>query len=438
MPITVPDIISEQGKSDAKRHREKQREVIRKNLPHIIANENIITGKRDKIIKIPIKSLEIPRFKPDETGDGAGIGQGEGEPGDIIGHQPGKSDSEQGGTEPGEELIETEIRLEELIEMMLEDLGLPKLEEKELKTLILEIGYQLKGLRKTGPWSFLDSKATGKEGLKIFYSFLQTLEKESGLPELVCFDALKQANGDLGDALNLLKDPNFKSTSIEVAPFSVFAKDELRYKKLEPKISYQSQAVVIAMMDVSGSMYDEKKYLAGSILFWLVAFLQQIYEQVEIRFIIHHTEARIVDEETFFHTEESGGTFCYTAYELANELVRTEYPPSQYNIYVWHFSDGDDVYPEQTVEQIEKLIEQKINMLGYGEVEPSEKFDKDYPESVLMNAIHNFFDVQIISSSEIVMISGKEIPLLGLVIQTKEQLLPALKQFLKKDRWANG
>ena len=130
MPITVPDIISEQGKSDAKRHREKQREVIRKNLPHIIANENIITGKRDKIIKIPIKSLEIPRFKPGETGDGIGIGQGEGEPGDIIGQRPGESDSEQGGTEPGEELIETEIRLEELIEMMLEDLGLPKLEEK--------------------------------------------------------------------------------------------------------------------------------------------------------------------------------------------------------------------------------------------------------------------------------------------------------------------
>ena len=438
MPITVPDIISEQGKADAKRHREKQREVIRKNLPHIIANENIITGKRDKIIKIPIKSLEIPRFKSGETDDGVGIGQGEGKPGDIIGRQPGESDSEQGGTEPGEELIETEVSLEELIEMMLEDLGLPKLEEKELKTLILEVGHQLKGLRKTGPWSFLEPKATGKEGLKTFYSFLQTLEKETGKPTLVCFDALKQTNGDLGDALILLKDPNFKSTSTEIKPFSVFTKDEPRFKKIEPKISYQSQAVVIAMMDVSGSMYDEKKYLARSILFWLVAFLQQIYEKVEIRFIIHHTKARIVDEETFFHTEESGGTFCYTAYELANELVGTEYPPSQYNVYVWHFSDGDDVYPEQTVEQMEKLIEKKINMLGYGEIEPSEKFDKDYPESELMSTIHNFFDVQVISSSEIVMITGKETPLLGLVIQTKEQLLPALKQFLKKDRWANG
>lgn len=432
MPITVPDIVSEQGKADAKRHRDKQKEVIRENLPHIIANENIITGKRNKIIKIPIKSLEIPRFRPGSSGNGVGIGQGEGEPGDIIGEEPG-----QAGSEPGQDIIETEVELEELIELMLEDLGLPKLEEKELRSILVELGYKVTDITRSGPWSFLNTKATTREGLKRFWNFLQSLKFETNLSELTCFDALKKAQGDFGDALAILKDPAFQPTAESIEPFPIFTKDDLRFEKVEPDTSYQSQAVIIAMMDVSGSMYDEKKYLARSMLFWLVRFLEKIYEQVEIRFIIHHTLARIVDEDTFFRTQESGGTFCYTAYELANGLVESEYPTSQYNVYVWHFSDGEDFDTDKTVGEIKKLFAKKINMLGYGEIEPSEKYDRNLSESGLMKALKEGFPTQQITTSEIAMISGKKEPFLGVVIQTKEQLLPALKEFLKKDRWAN-
>ena len=430
MPITIPDMVSEQGKADAKRHRDKQKEVIKNNLPHIIANENIITGKRNKIIKIPDKSLQIPRFRPGQTGDGVGIGQGEGEPGDVIGGRP--------GSEHGQDIIETEVELEELIDLMLEDLGLPKLEEKQLKTILLELGYKITGIVKSGPWTFLNSRATVREGLKRFWNFLNSLIQETGLSELNCFDALKKSQGDLGDALAMLRNPDFQVTAERVEPFPVFTKDDLRFEKVDPNISYQSQAVIIAMMDVSGSMYDQKKYLARSMLFWLVTFLQRIYEHVEIRFIIHHTQAKIVDEDTFFKTQESGGTYCYTAYELANGLVEEEYPTSQYNVYVWHFSDGEDFDHDRTMGEIKKLFAKKINMLGYGEIEPSEKYNKNLPDSGLMSAIKSEFSTQQVSTPEITMITLKTDPFLGVVIQTKEQLLPALKEFLRKERWTNG
>ena len=85
-----------------------------------------------------------------------------------------------------------------------------------------------------------------------------------------------------------------------------------------------------------------KKYFARSFFFWMVSFLRTLYEHVEIRFIAHTTEAKLVDEQEFFHKGESGGTSCASAYELAVKLIDTEYPTSRWNVYPFHFSDGED------------------------------------------------------------------------------------------------
>ena len=133
MPIIVSEPVSERGKKDARRHREKQKEAIKSRLPEIISNESIITQRKGKVVKIPIKSIDIPHFKPN-TGNGSpsGMGQGKGGVGDIIGKKklPDGSEPGEAGQEPGEDYIETEIPIEELLELMFEDLGLPKLEEK--------------------------------------------------------------------------------------------------------------------------------------------------------------------------------------------------------------------------------------------------------------------------------------------------------------------
>jgi hypothetical protein len=435
MPIYVPEIVTERGKEDARRHREKQKELIRKKLPAIIAQETIITAPKGKIVKVPIKNLEIPYFRGGKGGKEVGIGQGQGKQGDIINRRPGdKGKADKPGREPGVDYIESEMELAELIEFMLEDLGLPNLKEKSVKKLLVELGWKLHGHSKSGPWVLLDRRKTAKAGMKRFWSYLHYLELATGRDRLTCFSALRQAKGILRDAIQLLQNSNFSADTDTVVPFTIFERDDFSFYKLQKNIRPLSRAVVISMLDVSGSMGTQKKYLVRSLLFWLVAFLREIYAQVEVRFIVHHTQAKIVDEETAFRIGESGGTLCYTAYELANHLVETEYPTHSWNVYVWHFSDGEDFEPRRTVEEITKLLSKNVNMVAYGEVKPREEYTTD-TTSELSQALRQAFPMQDMVENDLRIFSARNLPFLEVVIREKGHLWPALKQFLKKDRW---
>lgn len=445
MPIIVSEPVNEKGKKDARRHREKQKEAIKERLPEIISNESIITQRKGKTVRIPIRSIDIPHFKPGTDGDPSGLGQGDGESGDIIGRKniPISGEPGEAGQEPGEDYIETEIPIEELIEMMLEDLGLPRLEEKEIENITIELGWKITGKSKSGIWPLLDKRATAQEGIKRFWNFLKHLESETGQDELTCFRALKQADGILIDALDLIKNNEISNLAVnlieKVQPFPIFTNEDLRYRKIKEDTQEQSRAVVIAMMDVSGSMGDLKKYLARSMLFWLVEFLRRSYRQVEVRFIIHHTIARIVPEDDFFRTVESGGTSCYTAYEKAVGLVESEYPPESWNIYVWHFSDGEDWDTAKTVEELQKLLAKRVNMVGYGEIKPEEEYGstKRQPRD-LWNVFKEELSLQEEKATEgmEIMTGSNNLPFLCVKIGSREHILPALKTFLKKDRWA--
>ena len=386
MSITVPEPIAERGKKDARRHREKQREAIRKQLPEIISEESIITRGRGKTVRVPIRSINIPHFRPgsrkkegEEGGSGAGgvgIGQGSSQPGDVIGRRPAPNQGPGGeaGDEPGQEYIESEIELEELIAMMLEDLGLPRLEKKEVAELDVVQGFQIRGINKSGPRPLMDSKRSSRTPFGRFFAFLQILVDQTGRDELTCFHALKQSGGDLSEATRLLEDTGFQTTESEVQPFGIYQRGDLRFHQVREDVQQQSNAVVLAMMDVSGSMTTMKKYVARSLLFWLSEFLRTIYQRVEIRFIIHHSAARLVPEEEFFHTMESGGTRCASAYELANGLIDSQYPTNLWNVYAFHFSDGEDFAPQDSMSEAKKLFKKGINMFGYGEIHVDEHY----------------------------------------------------------------
>ena len=145
--------------------------------------------------------------------------------------------------------------------------------------------------------------------------------------------------------------------------------DDLRYKTWEDVRTPRSNAVILAMMDTSGSMGIFEKYIARTFFFWMVRFLRTKYEKVDIQFISHHTEARVVSEEEFFTKGESGGTICSSAYQLALDLVENHYSPEYYNIYPVHFSDGDNLTSdnEKCVQLVKKLMG-VCNLFGYGEV----------------------------------------------------------------------
>ncbi|MBI2108941.1 MAG: DUF444 family protein [Parcubacteria group bacterium] len=167
MPIIVSEHIQERGKGDARRHRDKQREAIKKNLPEILSEESIITGRPGKIIKVPIKSLDIPHFKHGRGKDenDAGVGQGKGKPGDVIGRRPGKGTKPGGpGTEPGVDYLEAEFTIEELTELFLEDMGLPRLEKKNVREIEVELGFKVRGTQRTGPHVLLNRKKNSARG----------------------------------------------------------------------------------------------------------------------------------------------------------------------------------------------------------------------------------------------------------------------------------
>ena len=433
MSITVPEPVAQRGPKDARRHREKQREAIRQKLPEIIAEESIITRAKGKIIKVPIRSIEIPSFrsgrrtKSGENGSGGasggmGVGQGAGQPGDVIGRRKAKGPGQGGepGNEPGEECIESEMELE------------------------VSLGFKINGINKSGPKVLLDPRRSSRTPFGRFFAFLQMLEDETGRDELTCYGALKASNGEFGGALALLEDPAFKSSEDEVKPFGIYAQNDLRFHKVREDVQQVSNAVIMAIMaimaimDVSGSMTTMKKYLARSVLFWLVEFLRTIYAQVEIRFIVHHAIARLVPEEEFFHTTESGGTRCSTAYELATSLIDSEYPTNAWNVYAFHFSDGEDWEPKESMQEARKLFGRGIRMFGYGEIHMNDGY-RSYGN--LFPAFKEAFplnerQVPAGDASVISVAAGTaEFPFLGVVIEDRKHIWPALKEFLREDRW---
>ena len=99
---------------------------------------------------------------------------------------------------------------------------------------------------------------------------------------------------------------------------------------------------MVCIMDTSGSMDTMKKYLARCFFFLLYQFIRSKYRNVEIVFIAHHTEAKEVTEDEFFHKGESGGTLISSGYQKALEIIAERYHPTLWNIYAFHCSDGDN------------------------------------------------------------------------------------------------
>lgn len=167
------------------------------------------------------------------------------------------------------------------------------------------------------------------------------------------------------------------------------------------------------------SMGEFKKYIARSFYFWMVRFLKTKYDNVKIVFISHHTEAKEVSEEQFFTQGESGGTVVSSAYKLALEIIKERYPPRDWNIYPFHFSDGDNYYSDN--DEAVRLADEMIstcNLFGYGEI--GEEGASSYRRS--SGALLSIFKDHLKNKERFV----------GVRIDDKEDVYPALKEFFGK------
>ena len=339
-PYTPTSQRSDRSARDRLRHRHKIKESIRDNIGDILAEESIIGRDKDKVIKVPIRSIKEYRFIYGENSSGAAQGTGDQKPGDVV--DAGQPDEQGKGVGPGDQAgmdaIETDITLEELIAIMFEDLELPELERKALKKVVSDNARKRKGKRLAGIRPRLDKKSTAKNRVRRKLAV-------SGSREI---------------------DPEDDEKRFP------FHKDDMRYYHIAPTTKESSNAVVFCIMDTSGSMGTVKKYLARSFYFLLYQFVRQKYNTVEVVFIAHHTEAKEVTETEFFHKVESGGTYISSGYRKALDIIESRYHPTLWNIYAFHCSDGDNFYSDndRAVEAASDLCK-VCNLFGYGEIKPS-------------------------------------------------------------------
>ncbi len=328
---------------DRRRHRQLVEDLIKRNLGNIIAEESIIGQSKGKTFKIPIRGLKEYQFIYGENRPGVATGKGEEKRGQRI---PGVADKQGGGAgdgagnSEGDELYETEITLEELVNYLFEDLKLPFMEKKKLSLLETEITNRRWGIQRKGIPPRLSKKRTMMERIKRMKASQRCDDEEY--------------------------ENSLVTTPEERFPFS---ENDMRYQRLKEQLRPESNAVVFCIMDNSGSMYLSKKFLARSFFFLLYQFVRYRYVNVELVFINHTTEAKEVNEDDFFHRGESGGTKISSGYEKALEIISERFSPSVWNIYAFHCSDGDN-WPEDNPKALEKAHElcRTCNLFGYGEI----------------------------------------------------------------------
>jgi uncharacterized sporulation protein YeaH/YhbH (DUF444 family) len=145
----------------------------------------------------------------------------------------------------------------------------------------------------------------------------------------------------------------------------------MRYRSWTEVKKPQSNAVIVYMMDVSGSMGDEQKELVRLEAFWIDTWLRRNYEGIESRYVVHDVVAQEVDRATFFSVREDGGTRISSAFALAKELLDAHYDPADWNVYLFHFSDGDNSSESDNrlcVQLLREHLLPRINMFGYCQV----------------------------------------------------------------------
>ena len=311
---------------DVDRFRQIIRGKIKENLKEYISQDGVnVFGKEGRHkITVPLPQIDLPRFVYSSKGGGVGQGTGQG--------------GEEAGKDPADNPLEVNVSLEEMAELLAEVLELPRIEPKG-KSQITVDSNKYRTIRTTGPESLRHFKKTFRTALK------RQMAEGTYTPD----------------------DPN-------IIPI----KEDKRYRASKPITIPHNQAVIIYMMDVSGSMGFHEKEMARLTSFWIDLYLRSQYKNIRSRYIIHNVSAKEVDQHTFYHTMETGGTRIASAYELARDIIKADYPVSDWNTYLYHYSDGDDWgrdMSNQACDIMQELLSQ-VNQISYVQVRETGDFMK--------------------------------------------------------------
>lgn len=318
------------GARDWLRHNQKVRDSVQQHLPDLVAGSDLITGPEERTVHLPVRILEHARFRlADNQGDAErNAGQGQGQPGDVLrpaSPMPDEDDEADGDNSEGEVKLLLELKVDDIVDWLWEELKLPDLQPKA-KTTLSDDEFVREGWDKRGARARLDRRRTVKEAVK------------------------RRA---------IQQDP---------VPFS---NEDLRFRQLVHRRKPATNAVVLFALDVSASMTEAERKPAKTFFFFVLQGIRRKYGKVETRFIAHTTQAWEFSEPDFFQVTGTGGTGASSAFDLAIEMIEAEYDPSQYNGYLFYASDGENFTEDRSAATagLRKLT-QLLNYVGYVETVP--------------------------------------------------------------------
>ena len=317
------------GARDWLRHNQKVRDAVKDQLTDLLAAGDFITQPDQRTLHVPVRLLEHARFRLADARKESGAGQGAARPGDTLrpadaGDQRGGAEGEGGQDNGGFKLL-LELKVDDIVDWLTEELELPDLKPKS-GTTIEDDEIVREGSGKRGIRARLDRRRTVKQAVK--------------------------------------------RRAIQVDP-TPFTDDDLRFHQLRQRPRVASNAVVVFALDVSASMTAVERKLAKTFFFFALSGLRRQYHRVDVRFVAHTTEAWEFPEREFFEVSGSGGTMASCAFKLVQDLLDKHYEASQYNAYLFYASDGENATDDRhAAAQSLRTLCERLNYMGYVETRP--------------------------------------------------------------------
>lgn len=316
------------GTRDWLRHNEKVRDAVREQLPDLVAESDVLSRPDNRTVQVPVRFMEHARFRLREPSERTGAGQGEAKPGDVLRPaqpvRPGRGGKEGGGEGEGQITFVLELRIDDILDWLWEELQLPNLQPRQGNSIEAD-EYIREGWDRRGARSRLDRRRTMKEAIK----------RRSAVGE----DAVPISN------------------------------DDLRFRQLARRRRPTTNAAVFFVLDVSSSMDEHCRKLAKSFFFWALQGIRRQFTAVDTVFIAHTVEAWEFEEEDFFRVHGQGGTKSSSGFRKAAEIMTERFDPGQYNNYLFYATDGHN-FSEDRGRATDLLLQlaPAMNFLGYIEV----------------------------------------------------------------------
>lgn len=349
MSIIIDRRLNGKKKSTVNRQRflRRYRSLVKDAVQDAVDQRSITDVDSGSNITIPKKNLEEPFFHHGQGGHHGHVHPGNKEfnSGDRIQRPSGGGGqgsgsgqaSNQGG---GADEFVFQINRDEFLEYLFDDLALPNLVRKELKDS-MEYKFKRAGFTTKGSPDRLNvvRSLRAAHARRIALSGKDRKEIRKLKRELREMEVSPEKT-DQYRAKAIHEEIALLNKKLKRLPF--IDDFDLRFNNMAKVPQPTSRAVMVCIMDVSGSMTRDIKDMAKRFFLLLYLFLERNYESVEVVFIRHHSEARECDENDFFYARETGGTVVSSALRLTDQIISARYSPAQWNIYVAQASDGDN------------------------------------------------------------------------------------------------